>query len=50
MFAGIAVACSVPAFHGLHSETIADFDAVANDGLRQRRVRATKKIGITWND
>src|SRR5271168_2402343 len=46
MFAGIAVARSVPAFHGLDSEAIADFDAAANDGLRQWRLDPAKKSAV----
>src|SRR5580658_634279 len=37
MFAGIAVACGVPPFHGLDSEAIANLDALADDRLSQRR-------------
>src|SRR5580700_9279680 len=37
MFAGIAVACCVPPFHGLDSEAIANLDALADDRLSQRR-------------
>src|ERR1700676_487030 len=46
MFAGIAVACSVPPFHGLDSEAIANLDVFADDRLCQRRVCSAKELVI----
>jgi len=49
MFAGIAFARSIPPFHRLYSEAIANPDAFANDGLRQRRLCSAKEFAIAWN-
>ncbi len=38
MFAGIAIGRSVPAFHGINREAIANSNSFANDWLRQRRL------------
>jgi hypothetical protein len=49
MFAGLAVARSVPPFHRLHGETIANLNAVANDRLRQWRRLSVQKLKIAWD-
>src|SRR5580700_11139049 len=49
MFAGIAVACSVPTFHGLDSQAIANLDAFADDRLRQRRLWPAKQLVVAWD-
>src|SRR5580692_3379500 len=49
MFAGVPVACSVPPFHGLHGEAIANLDAFANNWLRQRRLCSAKEFGVAWD-
>src|SRR5580700_1966547 len=49
MFAGIAVACSVPPFHGLDSEAIANLDALADDRLCQRRFWPAKELAVRWD-
>lgn len=46
MVAGIAVARSVPSFHRLHRETIANFDAIANKRLRQRRLCTAEEFVV----
>src|SRR5580700_6485385 len=49
MFAGIAVACSVPPFHGLDSEAIANLEAFADDRLCQRRLCPANELVVAWN-
>src|SRR5271167_461520 len=49
MFAGIAIRHSIPAFHRVHREAIANLDSLADDGLRQRRLGAANKFGIARN-
>src|SRR5271168_3122538 len=49
MLAGIAVASTVPSFHRLNSEAIADPNAFAKNRLRQWRFQPVKKLLIARN-
>src|ERR1700722_12668590 len=49
VFAGIAIAGSVPPLHGLDSEAIANLEAFADDGLCQRRFWPANELVVAWD-
>jgi hypothetical protein len=49
MLAWISIGSSIPSFHGLNGDSVANLDFAARERLAQRRIGSAKQFVFAWN-